>query len=261
MSEPVDAGPFDLVPEGFDGSRAALLLHGFTGTPFEMRRVANELVARGYRCVGPVMAGHEKTHVELGRVHWREWIDVAAEHLERLSKDSGEVVVAGMSMGGLVTLSLGASHTPAAIGAMGAPLWLPRSMRWGIPVMKYLRPYAPKSEGPDLREPEARSQHPGFDTIPVAATHQILSLQKHVRQALPRIICPTFVAHGSHDKTANPRDAYRILGEVNAGERALFMGKDSGHVISVDYDSAECTRRMGDFFDAALDARAASRAD
>ncbi len=248
----VDTSPFDLAPDGFDGRRGALLMHGFTGTPYEMRPIAQELVARGYRCVGPVMAGHEESHVELGRVHWRERIGLAAGNLERLRGDCEQVVVAGMSMGGLVTLALAASHAPDAVASMGAPLWLPRSMRWRIPWAKYVRPYAPKSDGPDIREPEARERHPGFDAIPLAATHQVLKLQAHVRRVVSKIVAPSFIAHGQHDQTANPRDAYRIFGEINAGPRELFFGRRSGHVISVDHDSEECAKRMGDFFDATL---------
>jgi len=254
MSSPVDAAPFDLVPEGHDGERAALLLHGFTGTPYEMRPIANELVDRGYRCVAPVMAGHEKTHRELASVRWRDWIDVAADHLDVLRVQARHVVVAGMSMGGLVTLALAARHAPAAIASMGAPLWLPRSIRWRIPWAKHLRAMVPKSDGPDIREPEARERHPGFDAIPLAATHEILKLQRHVRGVVTEIICPTFVAHGAHDQTAAPRDAYAILGEINAGARALYIGTRSGHVISVDYDGTEVARRMAGFFDRSIEA-------
>ncbi len=255
MSDTVDAGPFDWVPSDHDGRRTALLLHGFTGTPYEMRPIGEELVKRGFRCVGPVMAGHHQTHVELGRVHWREWVDEAADHLEQLRDEAEHVVVAGMSMGGLVTLALAASHTPAAIAVMGAPLQLPRSIRWRIPIGKYFKPYFPKSDGPggpDIREHGARERHPGVDAIPLAGMHEILKLQKHVRGVLERIVCPTIVAHGAYDETASPRDAYRTLGEINAGRRELFIGERSGHVISVDYDSAECAKRIGVFFEASI---------
>ncbi len=65
---------------------------------------------------------------------------------------------------------------------------------------------------------------------------------------LAKIIAPTFVAHGALDETANPKDARRILGAVNTGDRALFIGERSGHVISVDYDGAQCARGIAEFF-------------
>ena len=59
--EEVDADAFDLRPpvEKANGA-AALCLHGLTGTPYEVRPVAEALVARGVRARGPWMAGHEE---------------------------------------------------------------------------------------------------------------------------------------------------------------------------------------------------------
>ncbi|MCP4039976.1 MAG: alpha/beta fold hydrolase [bacterium] len=248
MSEPVDASAFDLSPPGFDGRAAALLLHGFTGTPYEMRLIADELVSRGVRCVGPVMAGHHATHVELAPTTWQEWVELPRKRLAELRSSTEHVFVAGMSMGGLVTLALAASEMPDAIAVMGVPLELPRSIRWRVRFGKFLRPYHAKDGSPDIREPEARDRHPGMDMMPLACMHEIVKLQKHVRCVLPKINAPTFVGHGAHDETANPKDASRIFSEINAGAREIFIGERSGHVVSVDYDGPECAKRIAEFF-------------
>ena len=53
-----DGSPFDL-PGRPGGADAALLLHGLTGSPFELRPVADRLHAAGVRCVAPALPGHE----------------------------------------------------------------------------------------------------------------------------------------------------------------------------------------------------------
>ncbi len=59
--EGVDSGAFDLCPPAEDANgAAALCLHGLTGTPYEVRPVAEALVRRGVRARGPWMAGHEE---------------------------------------------------------------------------------------------------------------------------------------------------------------------------------------------------------
>lgn len=248
MNESVDTSPFDLIPPDFDGRTSALLLHGFTGTPYEMRSIAEALVACGIRCVGPTMAGHEQTHVELARTTWHDWVDLPRKRLAELRRDSEHVLVTGMSMGGLVTLALAASEMPQAIAVLGAPLDMPRSIRWCVPIAKLFRPSLPKTDRSDIREAGARERHPGMDRIPLASIAEIIKLQKHARGVLPKINSPTFVGHGAHDETANPKDARRIFSEVNAGARELFIGKDSGHVISVDHDGRECAQRIATFF-------------
>ena len=147
------------------------------GAGFIGSHLVEALLARGVRCVGPVMAGHEATHVELGRTTWQEWIELPRKQLAALRGEHEHVFVAGMSMGGLVTLALGATEAPDAIASMGAPLDLPRSIRWRVPWAKFLRPYHPKTEGADIREPGARDRHPSMEMMPLASTHEIIKLQ------------------------------------------------------------------------------------
>ena len=47
------------------GPRGVLCLHGFTGTPFEVRPLAEALAGRGYTVLAPVLAGHCGTIDEL----------------------------------------------------------------------------------------------------------------------------------------------------------------------------------------------------
>lgn len=49
--------PFFLGPEEMD--RACLLIHGFGGTPVEMRGLGEALAAQGIRVLGIVVKGHE----------------------------------------------------------------------------------------------------------------------------------------------------------------------------------------------------------
>src|SRR5205807_834480 len=43
------------------GTRGCLLIHGFAGTPPEMRGLGEFLAARGYDVIGPLLAGHGLT--------------------------------------------------------------------------------------------------------------------------------------------------------------------------------------------------------
>ena len=46
-------------PFWFEGGPiGVLLVHGFTATPVEVRRLADRLNAQGYTVAGPLMAGH-----------------------------------------------------------------------------------------------------------------------------------------------------------------------------------------------------------
>src|SRR5512143_863129 len=53
--------------------RAALLIHGFTGTPYEVRPLAEHLAGRGLEVATPVLPGHGQDAAALNRTTWRDW--------------------------------------------------------------------------------------------------------------------------------------------------------------------------------------------
>lgn len=244
----VDTAAFEFTPSNYDGRISALCLHGLTGTPYEMRPVAKELVQRGVRCVGPVMAGHGQTALQLAKTPYRAWIELARDALAKLRADSEHVFVAGMSMGGLVTLALAAENLADAVAVIGTPLRFGASIRLGIPLVKYIVPYRNNAGGSDIQNEAARSRHPSLDAIPLASVHELIKMQRVVRPRLQKITAPIFVGHGALDRTANPRDARLIFGEVNASERVLHICDRSGHVVSVDHDGPVIASAIADFF-------------
>ena len=90
-----DAGPFDL---NQTARRAALLLHGFTGTPYEMRPLGEKLAERGIRAVGHRLAGHGGSPDELAKTSYRDWIAGADDALARLRTEAERVAVVGLSL-------------------------------------------------------------------------------------------------------------------------------------------------------------------
>ena len=113
----VDAGPYDLAPRGSVSGDAALCIHGLTGTPYEVRPLAEALADRGLRARGPLLAGHGESPEELARVTYVDWLDCVRAEFVRLSGEHERVFVCGLSLGGLLTLWLAANEPVAAAAA------------------------------------------------------------------------------------------------------------------------------------------------
>lgn len=93
-----------------DSVVGALVLHGFTGNPSSMRGVAEAFAAAGYHVELPRLSGHGTTVDDMLTTGWPDWTaDVEAAY-QRLVQRVDEVVVAGLSMGGSLTLWTGAEH-------------------------------------------------------------------------------------------------------------------------------------------------------
>src|SRR5258708_40054468 len=78
-----------------EGPRGALLLHGFAGTPPELRRLGEHLAANGWRCRAPAMAGPALTPEDLQRTTWRDWAAPARAALRQLWRAGEHGVGAG----------------------------------------------------------------------------------------------------------------------------------------------------------------------
>src|SRR2546427_10780076 len=107
------------------GTRGCLLLHGFAGTPPEMRGLGEYLAAAGYDVMGPLLAGHGLTPEAMALTRWTDWVRSAQDALTALRRDCREVFVAGQSLGGTLALHLAATNPAVtgvvAVGGMGSP--------------------------------------------------------------------------------------------------------------------------------------------
>src|SRR5215469_2208865 len=100
--KPGSCAPFDFAGD----RRGVLLLHGFTGTPFEVRPLGERLARRGLTIVGPVVPGHCTSARSLEGTTWHDWEAGATAALDGLRARCDRVAVAGLSMGGLLAARL-----------------------------------------------------------------------------------------------------------------------------------------------------------
>src|SRR5713101_7126933 len=116
------AEPAQLQPFRFrGGTRGCLLIHGFAGTPPEMRGMGQFLAAGGYDVMGPLLAGHGLTPEARAATGLRDWAPSAEEVLAELRRDCADVFVGGQSLGATLALHLAAIHSEVrGVLTMGA---------------------------------------------------------------------------------------------------------------------------------------------
>jgi len=227
----LDPSPFFL--EG--GPVGLLLIHGFTGSPPEMRLLAG-LATRGITISVPLLAGHGTTPEDLARCRWQDWVASAETALTDLQHHCEVVFVGGLSMGALLALHLGACH-PEIRGLipMAPALWVPHKLFYLTPVAKYFIRFYPKDEDhPDTSDPEAPKRLWSYSIFPVRAAHELLKLQRLVRRELPRIHQPILIFQGRLDRSVDQRGAQVLYERVSARDKELVWLENSGHCLTVD---------------------------
>jgi carboxylesterase len=243
-----DGRPFDL-PGGPD---AALLIHGLTGSPFEVRYLAEALHRTGMRCVGPLLAGHGGDPRALGATSRIEWLAQAREVLRRL-EGSRRTFVVGCSMGALVACRL-AHEQPAAVDGLAllAPaLRLAPAGRLAAALGRTAlgsRIVVSKRAGSDVHDPEMRRANPCMDSIPFAAVAELEALASEVDQMLPGVAAPAIVVAGAQDHTVTLGGARRMARRLGSGPAELLVLPESYHLVGIDQERDRCAEAVLRFF-------------
>jgi len=233
------------------GRRGVLLLHGFAGTAPELRRLGEALATAGWRCHGPLLAGHGTTPEELDRTVWQDWAASAEEALAALRAECDEVAVAGQSGGGSLALRLAAHHPEiVAVACLATPVWLsgwkPRLLPVGKHVVRWDRP----SGDVDLYRLEGMEELWSYGRRSTSSIHEFARLLAHVRDELVSVRAPVLICHGERDRVIDPANAAEIERRLlcsAAVERRMLPR--SGHGISVDVDRDDVNRLVVDWFD------------
>ena len=226
------------------GPVGCLLIHGFTGTPQEMRFLGGRLAARGLTASGVQLAGHCTSIEDFEHCRWIAWYNSAREALVALRANSSATVVVGQSMGALLALKLAAEHPEEIAGvallspavALANPWlrWLRPAFPLVLPLLPARRRYVGKGES-DIADPQARAASPNYRRVPLRALHQLLELQHHVRRVLPQVRQPVLVIHSRQDHTCPVTNVAVLEHGLPQPPRTVVL-QDSYHVISVDVD-------------------------
>src|SRR5438445_9825017 len=92
------------------GPNGALVVHGFTGCPQSMRPLARAFAAAGFAVELPLLPGHGTSVDDMLTTTWDDWSGCAERAYVDLAARCQRVVVAGLSMGGTLTVWLAAHH-------------------------------------------------------------------------------------------------------------------------------------------------------
>ena len=215
------------------GPTGCLLVHGFTGTPREMRLMGDFLQKNGVTVYGVRLAGHGTDIKDMTRTRWRDWVASVEDGLHTLQGSCDCVFIAGLSMGGVLSL-LAASYMPlqGAI-AMSAPYEIKTD--WRISFAKplsYVVPVVHKETHDDGLE-ENHIDYPGYPTRSIA---ELIDLIKQTRTQLDNINIPTLMIHSRSDKTVPEHHQHLYAELLKDKDLETVMLEKSGHVMTEDVE-------------------------
>ena len=220
-----------------DSKTCFLLIHGFTGTHYEMIPLVEFLEKRKYFVENITLPGHETSIEELNKTKWTEWIEFAQLKLDELKKKFDRVYVCGLSMGGTITLLLGSQNEDlSGIIPLAAPY---KSPDWRMNLIAYI-PFLGliypkhKNEETGWEDLEALSTHKSYGYYPIRSIKELHKLLKKVKQSLQEIIVPILVVYSKNDPSIPISFGSDIIEKVKSSDKTLVLIDKGGHVIPKD---------------------------
>ena len=226
------------------GPRGVLLVHGFTGSPGEMRLLGEHLARLGYTVLAVRLSGHGTVVQDMEPTIWRHWYGAVVDGWHLLGGLCSEINVVGLSMGGLLSLKLAAEYPLHRLVALSAPIYLANRQVPLLPLYRMFRRFVPKKQrGYDV-EPHYIA---GYDQTPLSSLSSLLDLIELVKLDLPRIHCPTLLIQSRREHTVRPESATYIHDHLGAAEKELFWLEKSGHVVTLDIEREIVFQQVSDF--------------
>jgi carboxylesterase len=212
------------------GPVACLLIHGFAGSPAEIRPLGEYLAKQGVTVHAPLLPGHGTHPDDLRRTRWPQWVRAAEAELNALTSRYERVHLIGFSMGGLVTLHLAAHNAVASVTTLSCPIKLADWRQILVPLARFIMPYYPAK----VSNPENAVQLDSYDRFPLAAIHSLQRLAKQVRKDLPRVTVPLLAVQGDKDRWIAPESADYIMANAGSATKEMLVLPNRNHLITLE---------------------------
>lgn len=229
------------------GSRrnAALLVHGFPGTPAEMRAVGAALHGAGWTARGLRLPGFGSEIPTLIYRRYPEWTRAVAEALDELRRDHARVLLVGYSFGAALCVEVAAGAKPDGLILLAPFVWAEPA--WARAAVALARPFLPHAFRPyaradfadprfrrgmtrfmpdvDWDDPQAQQAVRDFK-VPVTLLAEVRQTRRALRLA-PQVRAPALVVQGAQDPVSRPALTTQLVRRLGGPVRYEVV--DAGH--------------------------------
>ncbi len=244
-----------------NGSRVCVLvLHGYSDTPYELKRVAEAIATIGVDVVVPVLPHHGVDSDELLKANraetWR-WI---LEEVARLKQHYEKIVLVGQSLGA------GAAITAAAGGAPVDAIIIAAANEAPSNKVRFAMGLARAFHVTSFKARHAFLRRIGFDPAYVAWKQEhfprislhvfIESLDDIARHPLDvsRINVPIMVIHGAKDFATKVQvSSDYLFNNVRSTKKVTIIVNDTGHAVFFSPYFDSLLRHVKDFIQDVVD--------
>ncbi|MCF6093623.1 alpha/beta fold hydrolase [Microaerobacter geothermalis] len=220
-----------------------VLIHGFTGSPFELEPLSAFLEKKGIAISVPVLAGHEGSKESMRDVTWQDWIRSAEKAVKEMTAKCDTVYLIGFSMGGLIAAHLSTKYPVKKLVMMSACVFYVNPQQLFKDVAEVIKQHFKEGGNPE----HFKRYIDKVSKTPLRSVVHFRRLVKILKQDLPKVTVPTLILQGECDDLVEPRSAQYIYDTIQSEIKEIYFLPQSRHIICHDCEKEEVIRRVDQF--------------
>ena len=171
------------------------ILHGFSGTTYEVKELAEFLGTNGYHTIANNLPGHGTNIEDCNRIKYQDWIGKVKQDVAELSSKCDKVFVIGNSMGGVLSLYLASLFPLNGFVAAGTVLKFQNhfTIKYVVPFVSYFMPSRIKNKVTKA------VQYYGYEKYPLKALNQFRKMNTKIIPLIKKIKVPGMLIHSNSD--------------------------------------------------------------
>ena len=184
-----------------DSKTGILLIHGFTNTTYEYRKLISFLSSKGFFVRADNLPGHGTTVEDCNTMKYTDWIEFTEQRLADLSARCDKIFICGISMGALLAMHLSTVFpingliTAAPVLSFNKPF----KIRFLNPIFCNILKVRPKK----YEFNPSQKIYYGYNKWPLIALNEVRKLSNYInKKVLNKINCRTLLIHSTFDQVS-----------------------------------------------------------
>jgi esterase/lipase len=208
-----------------------IIIHGFSGNPWEVEPLASALERMGYEVITPLLPGHGIYKKRMEKVSALDWIQMIEKIVKHAIEENKEVHMIGFSMGAMIASIMAYRFQVSTLVLLSPAVYILTPYLLGVKLEKLIQR---TRKARSLSGQVVHKNPPLIRSIPI---HNFFQFHKIVRQAkriFQHISIPICIIHGQKDETVDPRSSELIYSVASSKEKELHYLPLSNHHICRD---------------------------
>ncbi|HBI34298.1 MAG TPA: hypothetical protein DEA43_01905 [Candidatus Moranbacteria bacterium] len=235
-----------------NNGKGILLVHGWTSTPYEVRRLGKYLNENGYTVLGIQLAGHGSVPKDLEGIKWQDWILDIENGYAELKKTCEKVYVGGTSIGANLAMEFAKKEKNiAGLILMATPYRLryEEIVVSFAKTLKMFKKYHKKYYPPTFGVSTTITRLISYQSYPISSSLETFSLIKDSRKNLELITQPILIMQSTHDHIVQKNSLENIYKKVGSEIKKKKYIEKAYHTFISDIKNEHVFRDILEFLE------------